>query len=134
MDVENFYTVAQNLYQSNTEKDEAINRTVVGRTYYAVYLATRDWMNQRFATELAETESKNSHEKYTECLFSLQRKHIDLTLSKFARELKTLKAQRHFADYEFAPQDTQTHVSTQVTLLQGQKLLKDLEVLKAKYP
>lgn len=133
MNVENFYTVAQNLYQANTEKDEAINRTVVGRTYYAVYLSTRDWMNQRFATELAETEGR-SHEKYTNCLKALQRKYIDLSLSKFARELEHLKDERHFADYEFDPQDTQTHVSTQVTLLQGQKLLKDLAVLKAKYP
>ena len=133
MDVENFYVVAQNLYRENKEKNEAINRTVVGRTYYAVYLATRDWMDQSFTTELAETQG-NSHEKYTKCLFSLQRKHKDLTLSRFSSDLKKLKDERHFADYDLDPEDIQTHINTQATLLLGQKLLRDLDALKAKYP
>lgn len=133
MDVQDFYTVAQNLHDTNAEKDEAINRTVVGRTYYAVYLATRDWIDQRFSTEIEESEG-NSHEKYTNCLSLLQRKHMDLTLSRFSRELKTLKAQRHFADYEFDSKDRQTYVSTQASLLLGRKLLDDLDILKKKYP
>lgn len=133
MDVENFYTVAVNLHDTNSEKNEAINRTVVGRTYYAVYLATRDWLQQRFATEL-ENAQGNSHEKYTICLLSLQRKYIDLNFSRLSWDLKTLKAQRTFADYEFDFQDIQTHTDTKATLLLGQKLLKDLAVLKAKYP
>lgn len=133
MDVQDFYTVAKNLHDANTEKDEAINRTVVGRVYYAVYLATRDWIDQRFSTEIEEAEG-NSHEKYTNCLSALQRKHMDLALSRFSRELKTLKAQRHFADYDVDEDDQQTHISTQAALLQGKKLLDDLDILKQKYP
>lgn len=132
MDVQDFYTVAKSLHDANTEKDEAINRTVVGRVYYAVYLATRDWIDQRFSTEIEEVEG-NSHEKYTNCLSVLQRKHMDLALSRFSRELKTLKAQRHFADYNVDKNDQQTHISTQAALLQGKKLLDDLGILKQKY-
>ena len=132
MDAQDFYTVAKNLHDVNTEKDEATNRTVVGRVYYGVYLATRDWMDQRFSAEIKEVEG-NSHEKYTNCLLVLQRKNMDLTLSRFSRELKVLKEERHFADYQFNPKDKQTHVSTQASLLLGKKLLDDLDVLKQKY-
>lgn len=62
----------------------------LGRVYYAVYLATRDWIDQRFSAEIKEVEG-NSHEKYTNCLLVLQRKNMDLTLSRFSRELKVLK-------------------------------------------
>ncbi|RZG76625.1 MULTISPECIES: hypothetical protein [unclassified Acinetobacter] len=133
MDVQDFYIVAKNLHDANTEENEAINRTVVGRTYYAVYLATRDWIDQRFPDEIDEAEG-NSHEKYTSCLLALQRTHMDLTLSRFSRELKTLKAQRHFADYSINKNDQQTYISTQAALLQGKKLLDDLDILKQKYP
>ncbi|ARG16075.1 hypothetical protein B7L44_05395 [Acinetobacter nosocomialis] len=133
MVAKDFYTVANNLLNNLCEPEEAVFRTIVGRAYYSVYLQTRTWMNHRFPLDLDSTEG-NSHSKYTNCLKALQRKHFDLSLSRFARELEELKEKRHFADYEVNEDDILGEVNTKAALLQANKLLSDLESLIIKYP
>lgn len=127
-----FYTVAKRLVVELGEPDEAILRTIVGRAYYSVYLQTRDWINQRFP-EAIDQEVGKSHEKYTNCLYKLQRELFDLELSRFATNLKTLKERRRFADYEVGEMDILGKVNTDEALLLAEQLLKDLEKLINKY-
>ncbi|WOE32184.1 MULTISPECIES: hypothetical protein [unclassified Acinetobacter] len=131
MFAQNFYVVAENLLD-NQPNDEATLRTVVGRAYYAVYLLTRDWIDSRFPDEIRVAEGR-SHERYTNCLNSLQRKFKDLQLSCFARELTNLKDKRHFADYCISSSDIQGEANTKEAILQAKKLLNDLKKLQDKY-
>lgn len=133
MVVEDFYDFAEELLESTENPHEALLRTVVGRVYYAVYLSTREWIDQRFSVELSQAQG-NSHERYTNCLKTLQRVHFDLSLSRFARELGELKDKRHFADYHIEKDDIQDLTNTQEAILQAKKLLNDLKLLKSKYP
>lgn len=132
MFAQDFYVVAEDLL-STQPSDEATLRTAVGRAYYAVYLLTRDWIDFRFPDEIREAEGR-SHERYTNCLNNLQRKFMDLQLSRFARELTGLKDKRHFADYCISNLDVQGVVNTREAMLQAKKLLDDLAQLQAKYP
>ncbi|MEN8406047.1 hypothetical protein [Acinetobacter seifertii] len=127
-----FYTVAKRLVVELGEPDEAILRTIVGRAYYSVYLQTRDWINQRFPEAIFQAEGK-SHEKYTNCLFKLQRDLFDLELSRFASKLLKLKERRRFADYDVGESDILGKVNTEEALLLADQLLKDLEKLINKY-
>ncbi len=132
MFAQNFYAVAEDLLNSQPN-DEATLRTAVGRAYYAIYLLTRDWIDSRFPDEIMEADG-GSHERYTNCLNSLQRKFMDLQLSRFARKLANLKDKRHFADYCISDLDVQGVANTREAMLQAKKLLDDLAQLKAKYP
>lgn len=133
MVADDFYNVAERLLTSTKNPNEALLRTVVGRAYYAVYLSTREWVDQRFSVEISQTQG-NSHERYTNCLKALQRVHFDLALSRFARELCELKDKRHFADYSISEEDIQDEINTREAMLQARKLLNDLDTLKRKYP
>lgn len=132
MDSRDFHIIAQKIFSEFSEPEEAILRTVVGRAYYSVYLKTRDWIDHKFPEDLSLCVGK-SHERYTNCLNKLQQKHLDLRLSKFSRELKALKDQRHFADYEVSEQDKVGKVNTEMALLQAEQLLNDLDILIKKY-
>ncbi|MDV7233102.1 hypothetical protein R4446_00035 [Acinetobacter baumannii] len=132
MDSKDFHTIAQKIYSELSEPEEAILRTVVGRAYYSVYLKTRDWIDQKFPEDLSLCFGK-SHERYTNCLIKLQQKHMDLRFSKFSRELKGLKDQRHFADYEVGEEDILGKVNTEMALLLAEQLLNDLDLLINKY-
>lgn len=72
MDSKDFHTIAQKMFSELSEPEEAILRTVIGRAYYAVYLKTRDWIDQKFSEELSLCVGK-SHERYTKCLDRLQK-------------------------------------------------------------
>jgi hypothetical protein len=133
MVADDFYNVAENLLINAENPHEALLRTVVGRAYYAVYLSTREWIDQRFSVEVNQTKG-NSHERYTNCLKALQRVHLDLALSRFARELCELKDKRHFADYCIGDDDIQGEINTREAMMQARKLLGDLQILKSKYP
>lgn len=61
------------------------------------------------------------------------KKHFDLRFSKFSRELKTLKDQRHFADYDISDKDIVGKVNTEMALLLTEQLLNDLDFLINKY-
>lgn len=131
---DSFYETAEHLMIGlSTPSKEAMLRTITGRAYYAVYLSTRDWMDKTFSIEL-KSEIGGSHEKYTNCLKRLQRTHMDLSLSRFARELCELKDKRHFADYCIGTNEVQGEVNTKEAMLQAKKLLGDLQILKIKYP
>ncbi|WP_335997145.1 hypothetical protein [Acinetobacter johnsonii] len=133
MIAQDFLIIADHLMSSQDSRSEASLRTIVGRSYYTVYLSTRDWIDTRFPDVLASAEG-NSHEKYGDCLRKLQRMHMDLSFSKFARQLGELKNKRKFADYHIKDEEVQDLISTQEALLQAKSLIAELETLKAKYP
>ena len=130
MDANEFYELAENLMSSVDHGNEASYRTIVGRAYYAVYLLTRDWMDECFTQEVKESEGK-SHEKYTNCLKGLQRKKMDIRFSTFAFALEKLKNKRHFADYDLT--NVIGKVNAKEAVLSSKKLIGDLDCLKKEY-
>lgn len=132
MIAQEFIELANRLMDSDELHSEASLRTVVGRAYYTVYLLTRDWIKVRFPDVLDEAVG-NSHEKYGDCLRKLQRKYMDLSFSRYARQLAELKSKRTFADYHIEVDEVQDVINTQESLLQALSMINDLDILIEKY-
>lgn len=99
MNTQEFADLADELYLKSEDAKEALNRTIIGRWYYAAYHDIKNWLEAQFPSEF-EAAKGRSHEKLTFCCNTLQRKNMDLSFSKLGRLTSELKNHRVSANYK----------------------------------
>lgn len=130
MEAKNFADFADSLHLEQISQQEATMRTMIGRWYYSIYHQLKNWLMTQFPEDWDLTTGK-SHEKLSNCCYSLQRKYFDMQLSKLGRDFETMKKQRVKADYHLG--EVCRDVDVEQAKLLYNSIFEQLKSLKEKY-
>lgn len=98
MDAQEFLGFADELSGSQTNHQEASDRTIISRLYYGIFLQVQGWLEACHKQDYLAFKG-STHLRITNCLSSLANKYNQPELEQLAEKLKNFKGDRVTADY-----------------------------------
>ena len=90
-----FIKLAEKLIEDEHNKDEAVYRTVISRSYYGAHHRARQFLESHFALQMDKTADDHG-----QVIRALKRYRNDQQLRRSGRELERLCDDRRRADYD----------------------------------
>jgi len=118
-DPHEFYKISKHLYE-NFDSNEALLRTIIGRAYYSVYLACREWLRENFNINVNKEAKKRKISVHFILIDLIYEKRREGYFVDFIRELKE---KRESSDYELkihiAKEDAERAIYLAESVLNG---------------